>query len=285
MKRIAVTGGNGNLGAQIVNHLLEKDYEVTVLDIKERQDAVPKRNKVVTKILDLNNYHEVEHAMAGCDALIHMAAIPSPGIVEPHVLFSNNAVSTYNVLEAACKLEFQKVVLASSESAYGFPWAHRSLSPLYVPVDELHPLIPHDDYGISKAVNEITGESFFRRTGMQVVSLRLSTVSTPDIYAYFLNCLNKPEELRRILWSYIDIRDAANACVLALEKSGLGYMALNITANDTCSNIRTQELMERFFPDVTDIRTPFSGFEALYSNEKAKHILGWEIVHNWRDPC
>ncbi|WP_158560384.1 NAD-dependent epimerase/dehydratase family protein [Paenibacillus contaminans] len=283
MKKIVVTGGSGRFGRQVVACMLEKGYEVTVLDRQTGTGGSQHGGNARTLIVDLNDYREVEQAMEGGDALLHLAAIPDPKSASAPIVYANNVVSTYHVLEAAARWGYRKAAIASSESAYGFPWSHRPLSPLYLPVDERHPLIPHDCYGTSKAVNELTGESFFRRTGMQVVSLRLSTLCDEEAYRYFRSCLEKPEELRRVLWSYVDSRDAAAACVLALERDGLGYAALNITADDTCSDRTSQALWEEFFPDVTDVRSIFTGHEAFYSNAKAKELLGWTVTHNWRD--
>jgi nucleoside-diphosphate-sugar epimerase len=89
--------------------------------------------------------------------------------------------------------------------------------------------------------------------------------------------------LRRVLWSYVDIRDAANACILALERDGLGCEALNICSDETFSNIPSKELIQRYFPDVTDIRASFNRCEGLYSNAKAKALLGWKINYHWKD--
>ncbi|MBP1994275.1 NAD-dependent epimerase/dehydratase family protein [Paenibacillus eucommiae] len=283
MKRVAVTGGNGILGSQVVDHLSKRGYVSVILDRNEGISGKHRHHDVHVKSVDLNDYAAVEQALEGCDALIHIAAIPDPAHHSPHVVFANNTVSTFHVLEAAAKHGIQKTVIASSESAYGFPWATKPLSPFFVPVDESHPLIPEDCYGISKAVNEVTAEGFHRRTGMQVVCLRLSSILNKAGYLYFQSCLAKPEELRRVLWSYVDIRDAAEACVLAVEREGLGCTALNIAADDTFNDRKSQELLRVYFPDVIDIRSPYIEYEAFYSNAKAKELLGWQPAHYWRD--
>lgn len=283
MNKIIVTGGNGCFGSQVVIDLVKKGYDVVVLDRKEGSDSQQHNKKVQSMTVDLNNYQEVEQAMSGGDAVIHLAAIlDARSEVAPQV-FSNNVTSTYNILEAAFNLGYRKAVIASSESAYGFPFANHPLSPLYFPVDEQHPLIPEDSYGTSKAVNELTAESFFRRNGMQVVSLRLSSICTPAAYRMFYSLFENPLEMKRVLWSYVDIRDASAASILAVERNDLGSISLNIASDDTFMNIKSQELIERFFPKITDIRVPFNGFEALYSNAKAKELLGWEVRYNWRD--
>ncbi|SDX55207.1 NAD(P)-dependent oxidoreductase [Paenibacillus sp. CF384] len=232
MRKIAITGGNGSFGRELVEGALRRGYEVVVLD-RADNGAFHGRPGVKVRFLDLGDYDAVLDALEGCDAVVHMAAIPNPKLQSASVVFGNNATTTYNVLEAAAAWGIRKAVLASSESAYGFPWADKPLSPLYVPVDEEHPLLAEDCYGLSKAVNELTGEAFHRRTGMQVVSLRLSSLISEEYYAYFKSCLDKPEELRRVLWSYVDARDAVEACLLAAERDGLGCVALNIAADDT----------------------------------------------------
>lgn len=274
-KRIAVTGGSGRLGTQVIKELMEHDYEVKSLDIKSRPS-----NFSSSFVVNLNCYDKVISALEDCDAVIHLAAYPDPVSQPNHFTFSNNVVSTYNVLEAASMLGITKVVLASSESSYGFPWAIHSFSPNYLPVDENHPQMPQECYGLSKVFNEITGEMFFRRTGMQVVTLRFSTILTPEQIVPFTAEVNKePANWKRILWSYIDIRDAAAACRLAFEGHGLGAVHLNITADNTCCDIESKDLLHIYFPEISDIRRTFSGFEALYSNVRAKRMLQWQPVY------
>lgn len=276
MRKIAITGGNGEFGAQLVAGAIHRGYEVVILDRSEGAGLFKDRSEVTIKVIDLLEYEAVRDAITGCEAVIHMAAIPSPLHHPPEIVFANNVTSTYHVLEAAAYQGIRKVALASSESAYGFAYAHKRLSPLYVPIDEDHPLLAEDGYGISKAVNELTGRSFHLRMGMQVVNLRLSTLMNQSLYAYFDSCLDKPEELRRVLWSYVDVQDAVEACLLAVEQNDLGCLSLNICADDIYQTRKSQDLLREFFPEVKDIRQTYDHHEALYSNGRAKKLLGWE---------
>lgn len=88
---------------------------------------------------------------------------------------------------------------------------------------------------------------------------------------------------RTILWSYIDARDIAVACRLAVEAEGLGSIALNLAADDTSMDIKSNELMKAEFPEVKDFRGSFDNYATLLSNEKAKKVLNWKPVHCWRD--
>lgn len=278
MAKVVITGGSGMLGQWVVRHFIEQGYEVLNVDFRR-----PDENLCPTLIANLEDLGETYGALAGADAVVHLAAIPAAHIRTPEVTFRNNVMSTYNVLEAAAGLGIRKAVIASSESSYGIVFAVSPLSPQYVPVDEVHPQLPEDSYGLSKVVNELTADMFHRRTGMQVVSIRLGNVIPPEWYERFPSFIDKPEERDRILWSYIDTRDAASAIRLAVEADGLGAVALNVAADDSSMAVPSRELLAARYPGVTDIRAPLAGHETLLSNEKAKRLLGWQPQHRWRD--
>jgi len=277
-KKVVVTGGSGMLGRWVVRHFVEQGYEVLNVDTR-----LPEEELCPTLIVNLEDLGQTYGALAGADAVVHMAAIPRAGMVPPEVTFRNNVMSTYNVLEAAAGLGIRKAVIASSESSYGICFAVNPLGPKYVPMDEAHPQLPEDSYGLSKVVNEATADMFHRRTGMQVVSLRLGNVIPPEWYERFPSFIHKPEERDRILWSYIDTRDAAEACRLAIETDGLGSVAINLASDETSMDVKSHELMAARYPDIKDFRAPLEGFETLLNNEKAKQLLGWQPKYRWRE--
>lgn len=278
MKKVVVTGGSGRLGQWVVKEFVEHGYEVVNADMK-----YPKETLCKTVIVDLKNLGEVYGVLTGADAVVHLAAIPVAYSHPNEVTFENNVMSTYNILEAAAGLGIKKAVLASSESSYGLVFAVNRFAPQYVPMDEQHPQHPQDSYGLSKVVNEQTAEMFHRRTGMQVVSFRLGNVISPEMYENFLNFIHDPKQREVILWSYIDARDAATACRLAIEANGLGTVALNIAADETSMDLKSRDLMAASFAQVQDFRAPLEGYGTLLSNEKAKKLLNWKPVHKWRD--
>lgn len=277
LPKIVVTGGSGLLGKWVVKEFVEHGYEVINAD-----RTYPKDRICATLIVDLNNLGEVYGVLAGADAVIHLAAIPALNIQTSEVTFQNNVMSTYNILEAAAGLGIHKAVIASSESSYGIVYASRSFGPQYVPLDEDHPQLPQDGYGLSKVVNELTADAFHRKCGMQVVAFRLGNVISPEMYANFPNFIHEPVVRERILWSYIDTRDAATACRLAIEAEGLGSIALNLAADDTSMDVKSRALMAARYPEATDFRAPLEGFESLLSNHKAKQVLQWQPQHSWR---
>lgn len=277
--RIFVTGGSGKAGKWILKHFVEQGYEVINLDINAPEEPICR-----TIIVDLNDLGQVQNALSpygGRDrkdavGIVHFAAIPQAFTHPNEVCFRNNVMTTYNILEAAANLGISKVVIASSESSYGIVFSSEFFDPKYLPIDEAHPQLPEDSYGLSKVVNEITAETYHRRTGMQVVSFRLGNILVPESYAKVKAGFNNPETRKPILWSYIDARDVATACRLAIEKDGLGAAVMNLAADDSSSDLLTTELIRRYLPNVNDIRAPLDGRNTLLSSEKAKHMLGWE---------
>jgi nucleoside-diphosphate-sugar epimerase len=282
-QRVIVTGGSGLAGKWILKHFVEHNYEVINLDVKAPDEHICRT--IITDLTDLGQVHNALSQYSGghrqeVAGIIHFAAIPQAYTHPNDVCFRNNVMSTYNVLEAAANYNIGKVVVASSESSYGICFASEFFEPKYLPIDEEHPQLPEDSYGLSKIVNEATAETFNRRTGMQVVSLRLGNILVPERYTEVKASFDHPEYRLRVLWSYIDARDVASACRLAIETDGLGAVALNLAADDSSSNLPTQELVNRYLPGVSDIRRPLEGRISLLSSEKAKQLLGWQAQYN-----
>ena len=279
MKKVVITGTAGRLGPYVAKHFVESGYNVLSVDSKYPPEAICDH-----RIADLTDMGQCYGLLAGADALVHLAAIPNAVTVTNEVVFRNNVMSTYNLLEAADTLGIKKAVTASSESSYGIVFSKKGLTPQYVPMDEDHPCLPEDAYALGKLVEEETARTINRRNGMQIVALRIGNVITKEVYEEkFAGFCNDPNQRSGILWSYIDARDIATACRLAIEKDGLGVQVLNIAADDNCTTLTSAELMKHGFPNVKDIRGPIDGFQTLLSNEKIKKVLGWKPEHFWRD--
>src|SRR5260370_23926737 len=130
-------------------------------------------------------------AMAGAGAVIHLGGIPSPRGRPPELVYFNNVMSQFNVFEAAAGLPISRVVSASSISAFGFPFQHRWSEPLYLPLDEAHPLLPQDAYGLSKATGEGIAAAYCRRTDSSAASLRISTIVDDSTVPQLLDRLRR----------------------------------------------------------------------------------------------
>ncbi len=278
-KRILVTGGSGKAGHWIVKHLVESGYEV--INVDSRRPAVALCRTIVA---DLTQLGQVVTAFsphgtgnrAPYTGVIHMAAIPRAHEQPNDEIFRVNTLTTYNVLEACGLLGIKKAVIASSESSYGICFANKFFEPQYLPIDEDHPQLPEDTYGLTKVVNEVTGAMFHRRDGTQILSFRIGNVVCPEDYDRIIARFDHPEDRLRILWSYIDSRDLAIACRLGIERSGLGCENVIIAADDSSSNLPSKELIKRFLPGLKKFKRPIAGRAALISNVKIKKLLGWK---------
>ena len=278
MQTIAVTGGSGKLGQYVVRELVRQSYKVVSLDQKHAA-GLPCRQIIV----DMNDLGQAASALQGADAVIHLAAVPSPTGFPVPTIFDNNVMGAYHILEAASMLGIRRVVMGSSTSCYGFAWAIKTSAAVFAD-RRGHPQLSQEGYGLSKTVGELTAAMFNRRNGIEVVNLRFSLIAAPEEYARLRRGMAKPEEFAKILWSYVDIRDAAGACVgIAAGGGGDGAVALNITGDDTVSEFETSELLRACYPDVTDLRTSFAGREPLFSNRLAKETLDWHPQYRWSD--
>ncbi len=277
--RVVVTGASGRLGRAVVDVLLKE--EIDVLGVDKRPSPL---HNVPMIILDLCNMGQVFGALAGADAVIHLGAIPAPVGLPPEVVYSNNVLAQFNVFEAAAKLGIRRVVSASSVSALGFPFQHRWSEPLYFPIDEDHPLLPQDAYGLSKATGEEIAAAYCRRGAGSAASLRISTiVDISDVSARVESARTHPEAWASALWSYVEVRDVARACFLALTVPFEGHLPCYITARDTLSHLPTDELLDSWFPQVQ--RRPGDRVKrwSLLDGAQALTTLGYHPQYCWAD--
>jgi nucleoside-diphosphate-sugar epimerase len=279
--RALVTGGSGKLGQFVVRDLAENGYDVVSVD-QRRVESIPEGVRFVQT--DLHDVGQVAGAMRDCEAVVHLGAIPNPYGHADEVVFANNTQATFAVLQAASLLGVKKAVIASSCSAYGAAWSPETLHPRYAPVDEAHPMDNHDAYGLSKEVDEHTAAMFVRRDGMQIAAMRFHWVGSPEeIAGIGPDGMNEQRLIdnAKILWGYVDARDAASACRLAIEADFGGFEPFNIVAPDTQSHTPTEDLLRQYAPN-TEIRGTIPGTTSGFSTEKARRLLGWECVHGWR---
>lgn len=281
MMHVVVTGAEGHLGRVVVARLRDERMDVTCVD----RHIVGPLDKM-TREVDLRDLGQVYGALAGADAVLHLGAIPWPVGRPPEVVYANNVVSQFNVCEAAATLGIRRLVSASSVSALGFPFQHRRSEPLYLPIDEEHPLAPQDAYGLSKANGEDIMTAYCRRGAGSAVSLRFPTILTKALYGDFIGDVHAdPGGSAHYLWSYIDARDAAEACLLALTAPCDGHQPLYVTADDTTSDLPTDTLLDRYYPTVQR-RWPVgaAAHRPLLATARAETLLGFRPQYSWRSP-
>ena len=275
--RIAITGASGSLGRRAVVEFANAGYDVHGID------RIPPRDGVGSHcIADVRDLAQVCGAMSGCDAVLHLAAIPSPACDPPAKVFTVNAMGTFNVLEAAETLGISRVVNVSSASALGAAYAIRPIALQYVPVDEEHPSLPQDAYGLSKLVGEEICAAFHRRTGGDAVSLRFPLIWDSQIETEVFDSIAADERKgRTTFWSYTAVEDAARACRLALEKTGLGASVFYVSAPENFMNQPSAELARRHLPGPLEIRADEAGRWSFFDCDRAASILGFTAEHFW----
>lgn len=295
--RIFFTGGSGKAGHHVAPYLASQGHQVVNADLTALGHP-----DVQDLHVDLTDAGQTYSALAGVptmadfddpdldltrgsayDAVVHFAAIPRPLASSDQTTFASNILAQYNVMEAATRLGVRKVVFASSETTYGVCFGQGDRKPLYVPVDEEHPVVPEDSYAMSKVAGEVTARSFHARTGADIYGLRINNVIEPDEYAeLFPAFLEDPTLRRRNLFAYIDTRDLGQLVLRCLETDGLGFEIFNVANADMSVAITTAEVIERFYAGV-EVRRELGRDETFYSIDKARALLGYEPQHSWRD--
>ncbi|WP_369047115.1 NAD-dependent epimerase/dehydratase family protein [Sinomonas sp. P10A9] len=277
---IALTGGSGKLGRVVLAHLREAGHTVWNLDLVGERD----RGFIRT---DLTDYGQVADALQGIDdrhegvdAVVHLGAIPAPGLQPDAATFRNNMLSTYSVFQGARRAGIKRVVYASSETVLGLPF---DAPPPYIPVDEEYPARPESTYSLVKHLEEQMAIQLCRwDPELSISGFRFSNVMVPEDYAAFPSFDTDPSLRKWNLWGYIDARDGAQAVARALEAGRPGFEAYIIAAADTVMSRSSASLAAEVFPDVRLTRD-LSEHETLLGIEKARRLLGYDPQHSWRD--
>jgi len=281
MPSVVVTGSSGKLGTAVVTDLVAHDWEVVAVD------RVPSPNAdVASSVVELTDFGQAVEALGGIDerhngvdALVHLAAIPAPGLRPDAATFANNMTASYNAYTAALRAGIRKIVWASSETVLGLPFAE---PPPYVPVDEDYPPRPNSTYSLVKTLEEEMARQLCRwHPDLSMIGLRFSNVMAPEDYARFPEFDADPVLRRWNLWAYIDARDGAQAVRRALEHRSAGADVFIIADADTVMSRPNDELLDAEFPGVSLTRA-VGPHETLLSIDKARRVLGYEPEHTWR---
>jgi len=291
-KRIVFTGGSGKAGRHVIPYLLAQGHQVLNLDL------VPLDNpNVLTLKTDLTSSGQVFNALTTHfsydnykdahppqppDAIIHFGAYARNMLVPDNECFRGNVLSTYNVIEAACKLGVKKIIIASSETVYGVCFGQGDLQYDSFPLEEDSDVNPMDTYALSKICGEKTARAFATRYGVDIYALRIGNVIEPHEYTQkFPTFLEDPMSRKRNAWSYIDARDLGQICHLCVEKDGLGFEVFNATNDGITTKVHTKQFLESNCPE-TRLTREMAEWEAPLSNRKIRGVLGFNEEHDWR---
>jgi nucleoside-diphosphate-sugar epimerase len=152
-------------------------------------------------------------------------------------------------------------------------------------VDEDHYPVPTSTYALSKVASETIATHIAEWSGIPFVALRFSNIIAPEWYQEFPSYWPDPRLRKWNLWGYIDQRDVAASCRLALEapaEAVKGSPSFIIAAADTVMNRPSAELLAEVYPDVKLTRD-VGEFGTLLAIDRARRVLGFNPAHSWRD--
>jgi nucleoside-diphosphate-sugar epimerase len=289
-RRVCVTGAAGQAGRAVVRELLEHGYDVASTDVAASRDD----SEAGMVRADLTDYGEALGALEGAEAVIHLANIPAPGLSTPAVTFNANVTMNFNVFHASARLRLGRVVWASSETTLGVPFGVGPTDvsfmevdgppPRYAPVDEDHFPVATTTYALSKVASETIAGQIATWSGIPFIALRFSNIMGSDDYQDFPSVWPQPHVRKWNLWGYVDARDVAAACRLALEapaEAVAGSPSFTIAAADTVMNRPSAQLLAEFFPGVPLTRD-VGEFGSLLAIDRARQAIGYEPQHSWR---
>jgi nucleoside-diphosphate-sugar epimerase len=274
--KVLITGAAGLIGREVTATLVANGHEVLATD-RVNYDQSPAKNFAVG---DLESGEFVSALDFNCDAVVHMGSIPSPVTDSDEKVFHNNVMGTYHVFASAVEKKVPLLIYASSLSIYGTAWSGPWTSPEYVPLDESHPLHHYESYALSKEVNERSADMWANRSKTAFVGFRFPFCNTASAISDLAKKMRDgdQETLRtgaKILWGYLDIRDAAQAIVTVLDKGGKGSSTYNFAAPDSTAPKMTAEMLSEYHP-TSKILTPLSGYDTVIDCSLWRATYGYE---------
>ena len=274
--RVLVTGSSGRLGRFVVEALREAGWLTTGIDLTAPADRAADR----VLIDDAGDPYVLGAALAGHDALVHLAAIPDPTRDTAFVTFEANLQLANAAVAAAQANGVKRIVLASSQSALGLAWAPVVRSPVCLPVNEDHPCAPEEIYGASKQATEVLFEMAARRDGADIAALRFPVIWDPSEFeTNTRRRLDNPKQGAKSQWAYVDARDAGRSVVMALAAPVRGFRVFNIAADDVFADEDAGALVRQWYPD-RDAANIY-GRAAIFSPARAQSELGFVNRYRW----
>ncbi len=281
--RVLVTGARGKVGRAAVAALIEEGHDVRATDLAPPVFERPLEGEPDYYQADVTDAGDAFAVVQGADAVVHAAALPEPTHNPPHVVFQNNLMGVFNVLEAAIRWGVPRFVNVSSETVPGFFFPEREFLPDYVPVDEEHPIRPQDPYATAKHFGELLMDGATRRSDITGVSLRASWVQWEGNYADDLGPWIREPSPSEGFWAYIDAYDLADALSLAAESDLPGHEVILIASPDNAAGRPLADLVRATYGDDLEIGELERPDASGTSIAKARRLLGYAPSRSWRD--
>jgi UDP-glucose 4-epimerase len=280
---ILVTGARGKVGAATVDRLLRDGHDITAVDILP---PVQERARDVIYIqADLTDAGHVAAVMPGHDAVVHTGAISGPRHNPQHVIFQNNLMATYNVIEAAERSGVRRLVHMSSETVPGFAYPRRYFHADYAPIDEDHRVRPQDSYAISKRFGEELMDASAARSDLTGVSIRPTWVQWEGNIERNLGPIVRARgtDKSASFWSYVSVYDLADLIEAATTADLTGHETVYCAAADNAAGRPLHDMVRHHFGDEVELRPVDRPDASGISTAKAARLFGWKPSRSWRD--
>lgn len=265
MRIIAVTGSSGFIGKHLVNALIRNKKNVIELDID--------------KGFNLLKEEDIQR-VPKFDIIVHLAAksfVPL-SFEKPWEFYHHNYTLTLNVLELA-RLNNAKVIFVSSY-LYGVPE--------YLPIDENHPLKPHNPYAQTKLICEKLCEGYNRDFNIPIIILRPFNLYGPGQNENFLlpTIIKQAKNGKIVLKDprpkrdFVYIDDVANCFIKAIENDSLAFDIFNIGYGKSYSVQEIVEFVNHFYNNGLEIEYAkeernFEVMDTVADVSKVRKVLGW----------
>jgi nucleoside-diphosphate-sugar epimerase len=286
--RVLVTGARGKVGRAAVAELMAAGHQVVSTDLGTPTYERSEPGVAPYVRADLTDAGAAFGLVRGMDAVLHCAAIPEPSQDIAHVVFGNNLLAAFNVIEACVRFGVGRLVNLSSETVPGMTFAERPFSPAYFPIDEDHPVLPQDPYALAKHFTEQLCDAAVRRSDLRCITIRPTWVQDSSSYARNLGPMialaraGTPEPTVNG-WSYIDAYDLAVALRLAVESSLPGHEVMYVCSPDSAGVADTLAALRAQYGDRVEYRSFARPDASGTSAAKAERLLGWQPTRSWRD--
>lgn len=282
MTKCVVTGGAGFIGSHLVDALVEKGFEVQVVDNLsggKRENVNPKAQ---LHEVDIRNFKKLGGIFRGSQYVFHAAALPRvmPSISDPRTTHDVNVTGTLNVLVAARDAGVKRVVYSTSSSAYG--------EQPELPLKETMAANPLHPYGLQKWIGELNSALFSKLYNLETVSLRYFNVyglrapsegAYASVIARFLYQRKTGQPLTIVpdgtmTRDFTHVRDVVRANILAAESPSAGRgEVINIGGG---KNWKILEVAELIGGPTVLVEPRVEAKHSLADISKAKKLLGWE---------
>lgn len=302
-KKVLVTGADGFIGSHLVEELVRRDYDVRAFALYNSfnsygwlDDASPDiRAQVEVFAGDIRDPHGVRRAVAGCDAVLHLAAlIAIPySYHSPDTYIDTNVKGTLNILQAARELDLARIIHTSTSEVYG--------TARYVPINEEHPLQAQSPYAASKIAADQLATSFYLSFNTPVTIIRPFNTYGPrqSARAVIPTVITQIASGKRHIKlgatyptrDFSFVSDTVAGFIAGLEADKAVGQTVNlgsgfeISVGDTARliagvmgaeiEIETEEI--RLRPDASEVGRLWS------DNAKARQLLGWQPVYTGLD--